>query len=127
MTITDLRLSELASSTIRRQLVDKVESESVESGRPTDYELESAELLNSIDEYELESPNLEMSIDVQEPEWREELAETSEREPTTSGRRYSLRERKAPITYASQYILLTDEGELECYEEVMANETERSG
>ena len=49
------------------------------------------------------------------------MVETSEREPTTSGRRYPLRERKAPITYASQYVLLTDDGEPERYEEAIAD------
>ena len=85
-------------------------------------ELTNPELLMSIEEYELESSNLEMPIDEQNPEQREELAETSKREPTTSGRRYPLRERKAPTTYVSQYILLTDEGEPECYEEAIADE-----
>ena len=38
-----------------------------------------------------------------------------------SGRRYPLKERKAPTTYASQYILLTNEGEPECYDEAIAD------
>ena len=50
------------------------------------------------------------------------MARTSERERTTSGRRYPLRETKAPPTYANQYILLTDESEPECYEEAIADE-----
>ena len=40
-----------------------------------------------------------------------------------SGRRYPLRERKAPITYASQYVLLADDSEPECYEEAIADES----
>ena len=52
----------------------------------------------------------------------EESAGTSELEPTTRGRRYPLRERRALITYVSQYILLTDEGEPECYDEAIADE-----
>ena len=68
-----------------------------------------------------------MPIDKQNPEQREELAETSGKEPTMSGRRYPLRERKAPITYASQYILLTDDGEPECYEEAIADESKKNG
>ena len=91
--------------------------------KPIDHESESADLLKSIEEYELEFSNLEMSIDEQNPEPREELVETSEREPTMSGRRYPLRERKAPTTYASQYILLTDDGESERYKEAMADES----
>ena len=71
--------------------------------RRTDYQLESAEGLRSIEEYELESSNLEVPIDVCKPELREELAETSERELTTSGRRYPLREREAPRRYVSRY------------------------
>ena len=39
-----------------------------------------------------------------------------------SGRRYPFKERRAPTTYASQYILLTDEGEPECYDEAIADE-----
>ena len=46
---------------------------------------------------------------------------TSELVSTTGGRRYPLRERRAPTTQASQYMLLTDEGELEFYEEAMAD------
>ena len=65
---------------------------------------------------------MEMPIDVHEPELREELAETSEREPTMSGRRYPLKERKAPTTYASQYILVIDEGKPKCYNEAIVDE-----
>ena len=65
---------------------------------------------------------MEMLIDLHEPNPRKELLETSKREPTTSGRRYSLKERKSHTTYASQYILLTDEGERECYDEAIAND-----
>ena len=39
-----------------------------------------------------------------------------------SGRRYPLRKRKAPTTYVIQYILLTDEGVVECYDEAIADE-----
>ena len=46
--------------------------------------------------------NLEMPIDEQNPEQREELVETFEREPTMDGRRYPLRERKTSTTYAGQ-------------------------
>ena len=49
----------------------------------------------------MESSNLEVLIYEGEPEPREELAKTSEREPTTSGRKYPLRERKTRTTYAS--------------------------
>ena len=52
----------------------------------------------------------------------EESAGTFKPEPTTGGRRYPLRERKAPIQYSSQYIPLKDEGEAECYEKAMADE-----
>ena len=121
-TTIDLRPSEPTQSVVRRQPIGTAESESVDSERPTDYESESAELLRSIEEYELESSNLEKSIDIYEPKQRGESGETPEREPTTSGRRYPLRERRAPTTYASQYILLTDEGEPECYDEAIADE-----
>ena len=47
----------------------------------------------------------------------EETIRTFEPEPTTGGRRYPFRERRAPTTYANQYILLTDEGELGCNDE----------
>ena len=52
----------------------------------------------------------------------EESAITFEPESTEGGRRYPLRERRAPIRYSSQYGLLTDEGELECYEETITEE-----
>ena len=52
----------------------------------------------------------------------EESTGTSELEPTTRGRRYPLRERGALTTYASQYILLSNEGEPECYDEAIADE-----
>ena len=74
-----------------------------------------------IEEYESESTNLDQSIDMYELELREESAETLELETTTVGRRYLLRERRAPTTYVSQYILLIDESELDCYDEAMAN------
>ena len=94
----------------------------VDSERTTDYESKSVELQRTIKEYELESSNLEMPIDIHEPEPREELAETSEREPTTSGRRYPLKERKALTTYPSQYIILSNEGEPKCYDEAIDDE-----
>ena len=52
----------------------------------------------------------------------EESAGTSELEPRTGGRRYPPRERGALTTYASQYILLTNEGDPECYDEAIADE-----
>ena len=82
----DLSPNVSSPAVVRRQLADRAESESVDSERPTDYESESADLLKSIDEYELELSNQEMPIDKQNPEQREELAKTSEREPTKSGR-----------------------------------------
>ena len=56
-----------------------------------------------------------------ERELNEYSAGASEPELTMGGRRYPLRERRAPTRYASQYVLLTDEGELECYDEAMAH------
>ena len=72
-------------------------------------------------EDESESANLEQPIDIYELEPNEESAGTFEPEPTTARRRYPLRERRVPTTYASQYILLTDEGEPECYDEAIAD------
>ena len=70
---------------------------------------------------EPESKNPEQLIDMYEPEPNEELAGTSEPEPTTGGRRYPLKERRAPTTHVSQYILMTDEGDPECYDETIAD------
>ena len=36
--------------------------------------------------------------------------------------RYPLKQRRAPSRYASQYVLLTNEDEPECYEEAMEDE-----
>ena len=78
--------------------------------------------MKSIKEYESGSANPKKSIDIYEPEPREESAKTSKPEPRPGGKRQPLRERRAPTTYASQYILLIDEGEPECYEEAITNE-----
>ena len=92
-TIVDLRPSEPTQSAVRRQLVGRAESESFDSKKPSNAnELESADLLKSVEEYELESANPEQPIDMYEPDMGEELAETFELEPTTSGGRYPLRE-----------------------------------
>ena len=77
-----------------------------------------------IGEYELELANLEKPIDMYEPEPREELVESTECELTMSGRRYPLRERRVLTTYASQDILLTNQGEPECYNEAMNDKHE---
>ena len=72
-------------------------------------------------EDESESTNPKQLIDMYEPEPNKELAGTFKPKPTTGGRRYPLREKRAPTTYASEYILLTDEGELECYDGAIAD------
>ena len=49
-----------------------------------------------------------------------EPTETTETEPTSELRVYPFRQRKVSSRYpASEYVLLTDEGEPECYEETM--------
>ena len=73
-------------------------------------------------EDESDSSNSEQPIDMNEPQPNEESPGLFEPEPTTRGRRYPLRERRAPTTYVSQYILLTDEGEPECYDEAITDE-----
>ena len=72
-----------------------------------------ADLLKSIEEYDLESAGTQQPIDMHEPKTREELGGPSEPKPTMGGRRCPLKERRTSTTYASQYILLTDEGELD--------------
>ena len=50
------------------------------------------------------------------------MVEATGSKPAAEGRRYPLRQRKASSRYlASQYVFLTDEGELECYKEAMAD------
>ena len=53
----------------------------------------------SRNEDESESANPEQPIDMYEPEPNQELTRTFELEFITVGRRYPLRERKAPIRY----------------------------
>ena len=120
--IADSSLVEPTLSAIRRHPVGTTESESVNSEQQT-YESESelADLLKSIEEYDLESAGTQQPIDMHEPKTREELGGPSEPKPTMGGRRYSLRERRAPTTYTSQYILLTDDGEPECYDEAIVD------
>ena len=74
------------------------------------------------DKIDITSANPQRPINTYEPEPREESVETSEPELTTSERRYPLKERRAPTTNASQYALLTDEGEPECYYEAIGDE-----
>ena len=50
-------------------------------------------------EDESESANFDKPIDRYEPEPNEELVGTFKPEPITGGRRYPLRERRAPTTY----------------------------
>ena len=66
-------------------------------------------------EDESESANFDKPIDRYEPEPNEELVGTFKPELTTG-------ERRASTTYTSQYILLTDEDEPECYDEAIADE-----
>ena len=86
----------------------------------TESEIIDSELPRKADESE--SANPEQLIDMYEPEPNEESTGTFEPKPTMRGRRYPLRERRAPTTYASQYILLIDEGEPECYDEAITDE-----
>ena len=93
------------------------------SEQPTNIdELESVDLWKSIEDYESELTNPQRPRNTYEPEPRVESVQASELEPISSGRRYPLQERRAPTTYANQYILLTDEGEPECYDKTNANE-----
>ena len=57
-----------------------------------------------------------------EPKPNEESVETPEPEPTMEGRRYPLKERRAPTRYTNQYVLLIDEGGPECYDEAIVDE-----
>ena len=69
------------------------------------------------DEAESEPTGTQQSIDTHESEPKDELEEETESEPVVEERRYPRRQRKASSRYlAIQYVLLTDEGELECYE-----------
>ena len=81
--------------------------------------MESTDPQKLIEAYESESVDLQQPIDMYEHVSSEESAETSEPEPTMGSGRYQLRQRRAPSQYASQYVLLTDEDEPECYEEAM--------
>ena len=122
-TTKDLGLVHSTQSTVRRQLVDIAESKLVDLEQLTDsYELELADLQRSSEAYKSESVDLQKPIDMYEPEPTKESTGTSEPEPTIGGRRYLLRKRRAPTTYASQYILFTNEGEPECYDEAIADE-----
>ena len=56
------------------------------------------------------------------PNRNEVSIETSDPELKMGGGRYPLKERKGPIRYASQYVLLNDEGEPLCYKEAMVHE-----
>ena len=73
-------------------------------------------------EDELESTKPKQLTDMYEPKPNEKSVRTFEPEPTTRGGRYPLRERRAPTTYASQYILLIDKCQLECYNEAIVDE-----
>ena len=84
-----------------------------------EFEMIDSELPRNADESE--SANPEQPIDMYEPEPNEKFTPIFESGPMTGGRRYPLRERRAPTTYASLYILLTDESELECYDEAIAD------
>ena len=79
-TTIDLRPIESSPTAVRRQLAERAESELIDSEKQIDYESKLAKLQRSIDEYEMELSNQERPIDEQNPEQREELAETSKRE-----------------------------------------------
>ena len=50
------------------------------------------------------------------------ITKATEPELAVEGRRYPLRQRQAPSRYPGrESVLLTNEGELECFEEVMSN------
>ena len=111
----DSRLVDSTQSTVRRRLVDIAESE-----QPTNtYESESADLQRSIEAYKSELIDLQQPTNSYEPKPNEESTRTFEPKLIMGGRRYPLRQRRAPSRYTNQYVLLTDEDELECYEEAI--------
>ena len=69
-------------------------SQLVDSEQPTN--IESANLLKSIEEYKSELVDLQKPINMYEPEANQELVGTSEIESTMGGRRHPLRERRVP-------------------------------
>ena len=95
-------------STERRQSFGTAESEIIDLG-----------LSRNVDKSELANP--EQTNDMYEFEPNEVSTGTFEPEPTIGGRRYPLKERRAPTTHVSQYILMTDEGDPECYDETIAD------
>ena len=86
-------------STTTRQLVGTTYFESVNLEQlKNTYESKSEldDLLKSIEEYKSELVDLQKPIDMYEPEANQELVGTSKIESTMEGRRYPLRERRAP-------------------------------
>jgi transposase InsO family protein len=74
------------------------------------------------EEVESELVDTRQQADAHESESDDEVVEEIEFEPAVEGSRYPRRQRKTSSRYpASQYILLTDEGEPECYEEAMTD------
>ena len=62
----------------------------------------------------------EKGIWTDESEREDKMEEETESEPVVKERRYPCKQRKASSRYStSQYVLLTDEGEPECYEKTM--------
>ena len=126
-TVVDSGLVNLPQSAAWRILVGTAKFELVNSEQLTntdESELAEPQKLTEVYEaHESESVDLQQPIDMYESEPNEELANTSESERIMGGGRYPLRKRKASSWYpASQYVLLTDEDEPECYEEAMVDE-----
>ena len=74
----------------------------------------------SADVIESESTGTQQHAYAHESELEDEPKQVIESELIPKGRRYPLRQRKVSFLYPySQYVLLIDEGEPECYEEAM--------
>ena len=81
-----------------------------------------ADRQQSADETESEPTGTQQQIDTHEYEPEDELAEETKYEVVVEERRYPRRQRKASSRYpAIQYVLLTDKGKPECYEEAMTD------
>ena len=84
---------------------------------------QSADRQQSVDETKSEPNGAQQQIDTHESEPENELVEETESELVVEKRRYPRRQRKVSSRYPlSQYVLLTYEGEPECYEETMTDE-----
>ena len=89
---------------------------------PTQQPANEVELESVDTQQQSELVDTQQQTDAHESESEDELLEESGYEPIIEGRRYPRRQRKVSSRYpASQYVLLTDEGEPECYEEAMTD------